>query len=183
MVRKKQYTGDIEPDDAPPCDVGHCKEKGTYRAPKSPGGREYYWFCLEHVRAYNQAWDYFRGMDKGDIERFMHDAVTGHRPTWRIGDQPFLTRAKLEEKLHTFLHQGAAQKKPRPKALSARENKALELFELELPVTESEIKKRYKILVKRHHPDVNKGSKKAEETFKEVTLAYKILLAKFGKPE
>jgi len=24
---------------------------------------EYYWFCLEHVREYNQAWDYFKGMN------------------------------------------------------------------------------------------------------------------------
>ena len=183
MPKKKTFQGDFDdPDDAPPCNAGHCREKGLYRAPKSPtNSREFYWFCLEHVRAYNQAWDYFKGMDKNDIESFMHDAVTGHRPTWRIGDGPFPSRAKLQEKLHEFLDSGNPKPQARPKALSPKEYKAMQLFELELPVNENDIKKRYKTLVKRHHPDVNKGSKKAEETFKEVTIAYKILLTRFGQ--
>ena len=38
---------------------------GEYRAPK---GRErlneYFWFCLNHVREYNKAWDYYAGMSE-----------------------------------------------------------------------------------------------------------------------
>ncbi len=41
--------------------------------------------------------------------------------------------------------------------------------------TEEEIKKAYKILAKKHHPDLNKGSKEAEEKFKEINEAYRIL--------
>lgn len=41
--------------------------------------------------------------------------------------------------------------------------------------TQSEIKKSYHRLAKRFHPDVNKGDKKAEEKFKEISQAYDIL--------
>ena len=39
-------------------------------------------------------------------------------------------------------------------------------MELSFPYTEVQLKKRYKILVKKHHPDLNQGSKKSEEMFK-----------------
>ncbi len=183
MPKKITYSGQWEnPDTAPACNARGCKDKGLYRAPKQVGTtrRDYYWFCIEHVRAYNQAWDYFRGMPAASIEDFMRDAVTGHRPTWRIGDQPFLSKAKLEEKLHQFMHSGKIPPKHKKTlGLSAKEEKALAVFELEWPVDEARIRKQYKILVKRHHPDVNKGSKKAEEHFKEITLAYALLLKRF----
>ncbi|MFO1518991.1 MAG: DnaJ C-terminal domain-containing protein [bacterium] len=41
--------------------------------------------------------------------------------------------------------------------------------------SDEEIKKAYRRLAKRYHPDVNKGDKKAEEKFKEISEAYEIL--------
>jgi len=41
--------------------------------------------------------------------------------------------------------------------------------------TQEEIKKSYRRLAKQYHPDVNKGDKKAEEKFKEISQAYDIL--------
>lgn len=38
-----------------------------------------------------------------------------------------------------------------------------------------EIKKRYRELAKKHHPDANKGSKKSEELFKAISQAYETL--------
>ena len=38
-----------------------------------------------------------------------------------------------------------------------------------------EIKKAYRRLAKKHHPDVNPGNKQAEEKFKEVTAAFEVL--------
>lgn len=41
--------------------------------------------------------------------------------------------------------------------------------------TAAEIKKAYRKLARRHHPDVNPGNKEAEERFKEISQAYDIL--------
>lgn len=41
--------------------------------------------------------------------------------------------------------------------------------------TQEEIKKSYRKLAKKFHPDVNKGDKKAEEKFKELSQAYDVL--------
>lgn len=41
--------------------------------------------------------------------------------------------------------------------------------------SEEEIKKAYRQLAKKYHPDVNKGDKKAEEKFKDVSEAYEVL--------
>jgi DnaJ-class molecular chaperone len=41
--------------------------------------------------------------------------------------------------------------------------------------TKAEIKKSYRALAKKHHPDANNGSKKAENKFKSISVAYDIL--------
>jgi DnaJ-class molecular chaperone len=41
--------------------------------------------------------------------------------------------------------------------------------------TEAEIKKTYRTLAKKYHPDVNPGNKEAEDKFKEITEAYAVL--------
>ena len=47
--------------------------------------REYWRFCLEHVREYNHSYNYFAGMSDDAVARYQKDAVTGHRPTWKMG--------------------------------------------------------------------------------------------------
>jgi curved DNA-binding protein CbpA len=49
------------------------------------------------------------------------------------------------------------------------------MLDLTPPITMDQIKRRYKELVKRHHPDANGGDKAAEEKFKQISLAYATL--------
>src|ERR1700752_5169445 len=70
------------------CDYPGCVAGGDYRAPKSRLHlRDYYWFCLEHVRAYNAAWNYYAGMSDNEIEAEIRSDTVWQRPTWRLGDR------------------------------------------------------------------------------------------------
>ena len=46
---------------------------------------------------------------------------------------------------------------------------------VEKKASENEIKRAYRNLAKKHHPDRNPGDKKAEEKFKEINEAYQVL--------
>jgi len=50
-----------------------------------------------------------------------------------------------------------------------------EILGLSRNATANEIKKAYRKLAKKYHPDTNAGNAQAEERFKEVTEAYGIL--------
>ena len=58
----------------------------TARRARATRLREFYHFCLEHVRAYNRAWDFFAGMSQAEIEAYLREDVTWHRPTWPLGN-------------------------------------------------------------------------------------------------
>ena len=147
-----------------------------YKAPKSkrqPG--EYYWLCLDHIREYNSAWDFFKDMSAQEIEAFRHDAVTGHRPTWRRETNRREPVTELYDALYEFL--AMPHKKP-SKAIppiSAKLRKALAVLDMDYPYSLAELKRQYRAMVKKYHPDVNKGDKRAEETFKKITESYHLL--------
>src|SRR5262249_13146020 len=68
------------------CEWPNCKAPGTHRAPKGRlREREYWQFCLDHVREYNHSYNFFDGMSLDDIAQYQRDAVIGHRPTWKMG--------------------------------------------------------------------------------------------------
>src|SRR5450759_2424697 len=70
----------------PACEWHGCKEKGTNRAPKGRNTENQYWrFCIKHVREYNQSYNFFSGMSDAAVMAFQKDALTGHRPTWKMG--------------------------------------------------------------------------------------------------
>ncbi|MDN5280526.1 MAG: molecular chaperone DnaJ [Clostridiales bacterium] len=48
-------------------------------------------------------------------------------------------------------------------------------LEVSQSASKEEIKKSFKRLAKKYHPDINKGDKKAEEKFKEISEAYEVL--------
>ena len=54
---------------------------------------------------------------------------------------------------------------------------------LEPPLSLAGIKARYKELVKKYHPDINRDDPKAEELLKSVNMAYTILKLNYEKFE
>ena len=157
-----------------------CGEQGEYRAPKSRRNlRDYWWFCLEHVRAYNGAWDYCKGMSPGEIEAELRSDTSWQRPSWPLGRLG--TAANWEEELlHDPLRLLATGKIRRGASRRAGDTPAelrepLATLGLSWPTTLDAVKTRYKELAKRHHPDANGGSREAEERLKTINLAYATL--------
>jgi DnaJ domain len=174
-----------------PCDHPGCVAGGVHRAPKSRLElRDYYWFCLEHVRAYNSAWNYYAGMSDSEIEAEIRHDTVWQRPSWRLGDRHGPGYAARIRDHFDMFSGGSHNSRDRERgnghrageaaqrALSAREQ-ALAVFEIEPPFTPVRLKARYKALVKLHHPDAHGGDKAAEEKLKVVNQAYATLKASY----
>ena len=71
--------------DGPVCQWANCKEKATNFAPKGPNSTGRWHYCVKHVREYNQSYNFFSGMDDDAVRAYQKDALTGHRPTWKMG--------------------------------------------------------------------------------------------------
>src|SRR6516165_9561047 len=72
--------------DCPVCDWPGCAAAASHRAPKGRMHEGQYWrFCLDHVRQYNQSYNFFAGMSDDAVAKYQKEALTGHRPTWKMG--------------------------------------------------------------------------------------------------
>jgi hypothetical protein len=151
-----------------------CDAAGDYPAPETRDRlRSFRWFCLEHVRAYNLAWDYFAGMSGPEIEAHQRADTTWHRPTWRLG-----TRAgdghgsRIHDPFGFFDAEG---ERMRP-GVTPTVTRMMAVLELEAGFTLADLKRQYKRLAKQHHPDLNGGDRGAEERLKSIIAAYRYLL-------
>lgn len=189
MTRRTQRIRAFAPDPgAPgqPCDLPGCGAPGEYRAPKSRQTlNEYWWFCLEHVRAYNAGWDFYKGMTPGEIEVQLRADTAWQRPTWPLGrlGGGRIPEAALRDPLQMF---GRGVDKTRRRSEGAQAPKEmrepLATLGLDWPVTMDVLKTRYKELAKRHHPDANNGDRAAEERLKIINLAYAAVRGRLAAP-
>lgn len=173
---KKYYAPQAEEERC--CDHPGCTEKGEFRAPKDRSLKEYYWFCLKHVQEYNQKWNYYDGIDPEAEETEakrgrMRFRWFGSKIKYSFGDE--------------FVDEYDAFRKYDYTAMNEvyytdEERRCLKVMEFngEEEVSVDNLKKQYKKLVKKYHPDVNHGDKNAEEKFKLLANAYNTLLAKLS---
>jgi curved DNA-binding protein CbpA len=177
---------------APPhmCDMSGCNAAGTHRAPKGRNAEgEYFWFCLDHVRLYNKSYNYFSGMNDAAVQAFQKDSVVGHRPTWQMGmngkqgdtrgpaARPRGAWAGGARDPFRLFGEGfqARGAEPERRKVHNMQAKSLGTLGLDATATAEEIKARYKLLVKRHHPDANGGDRSLEDRLREVIQAYSYL--------
>lgn len=174
----------------PACEWPNCKAPGTHRAPKGRMREKEYWqFCLGHVREYNHTYNFFAGMNPDDIARYQREAIVGHRPTWKMGmnggrptTRSHSSRFRPEfggaqDPFGVFDEFGVRRDPGRPEARAVRnaERKALDALGLEVDASPQEAKARFKALVKRHHPDANGGDRSTEDRLREIIQAYNYL--------
>lgn len=187
-----------DPRSGPCCQWKGCGEPGRHRAPKGRGrDGQYYLFCTDHVRQYNATYNYFDGMSDAEVDDFRKDALTGHRPTWKVGANAWAhgtdgnavkgprkapgTGDDAEQTVdpHGFFAWRAKQARTEPaenrRQLRPLERKALDTLHLPQAATKQEIKTRFKELVKTHHPDANGGDTRSEDKLREIIQAYNYL--------
>jgi DnaJ domain len=186
------------PRGAPAVDAGEsvcghpgCALAGLYRAPQGRGREgQYFHFCLDHVRAYNASYNYFKDMPDEAVAAFQKADLYGHRPTWRMGVNG--SAAEASERLHgafddaavhdpfdLFGRRGFSRNAREAKAAEPRignaAKKALDTLGADPGVDKAALKSRYKELVKRLHPDANGGDRSREDQLRAIINAYNYL--------
>jgi len=169
----------------PTCEWVGCKESATHRAPKGRGREKDYWrYCLNHVREYNQSYNFFAGMSDDAVIAYQKDALTGHRPTWKMGTgkgaaQPdahsFGNRADPFGLFDDDARHEQQQRRSENRVIHNAARKALDTLGLETSATAQQVKMRFKELVKRHHPDANGGDRSTEDRLVEIIQSYNYL--------
>lgn len=155
-----------------------CTAPGEYRAPveRPPsafappaGPPRWQYLCLEHVRAFNAAWNWFEGMTAEEIF-----AAQSPYPRFAPGPERRrpAARVRLDDPLGLF---GTAPAAERPR-LPAEERRALAVLGLAETATLAEVKRRYRALVRRYHPDANAGDRRFEPRLLEVRAAHDLLV-------
>jgi len=186
MTRRSPRSRAYAPDPgAPgrPCDLPGCTAPGEYRAPRSRQTlNEYWWFCLEHVRAYNASWDFYKGMSPAQIEAQLRSDTSWQRPTWPLGrlGSAAVAEEALRDPLSILSALHESPRRTQPDRAPAELREPLATLGLGWPVTMDQLKTRYHELAKRHHPDANNGDRAAEERLKSINLAYAALRAKIA---
>jgi curved DNA-binding protein CbpA len=193
-IRVKPEEDRLQQTEDPTCDWPGCGKPAGHPAPRGRGREgEYFNFCTSHVREYNKSYNYFNGMSDDDVAEFQKANLTGHRPTWSVSTNG-RRRAGKENSGATpdgFSHEfsiddplgamggATGTKGPRDakpaKPVRKAERKCLRALDLESTATGKEIKTRFKLLVKRHHPDHNGGDRRSEDKLREVIQAYNYL--------
>ena len=136
------------------------------------------------MREYNKAWNFCAGMDNEEIEIEIRQDTVWRRPTWPIGSGPnerrwrFMREGSLADGFGAFQGDTGAYAESggvRRARADSPEDRAFRILGLDPSASLSEVKTRYKELVKVHHPDRNGGDKLAEERLKDINDAYATL--------
>lgn len=195
-MRSKNYPKNLHgryDSDGRVCEAPGCDEEGEFRAPGSrgpgfapgfdgPGVWRY--FCLEHVREFNDGYDFFENMSAEEIlaaqspmagwqtetRAFKADAGVDGVPRWADFDDPL---DAIGARANTIKHgAGASQEFSR---LTPKEREALNVMGLSPQADRTKLRSRYSELVRRYHPDRNGGDRSHERRLQRVVEAYQLL--------
>ena len=166
------------------CEWSKCKKTGVYKAPvEKDNSKKFKLLCLEHIKVFNKSWNYFADMKEEEIENFIKSDLTWHKPTKSFGSSENFFRIlwvnALDDKPGMF--KDSIFKNFKKSKLSDKDRDALKILGLKNDTNWSDIQKRFKMLVKKYHPDKNQGSRKYEDILKKITLAYSQLRLSMSK--
>ncbi len=167
-MKKKSNTENL-------CNHPDCQEFGDYRAPIGYDNlNNYQWFCLDHIKDFNKNWNYHNKMNADQIENdIRYDTI------WRRPTKPFGSGMKYFNFTLNGEEMGSIEN---PNQDLNKKNKlfgSLSVLDLDINADINLIKKRYKELVKKFHPDITGNSKKNIDKFRKIIEAYNYLLERY----
>ena len=185
-MRLNKFHGRIAGSDRP-CTAHGCEEAGEFRAPgeRRPGfdgPGEYYWFCLDHVRAFNASYNWFEGMSAEEIISAQHPVAGWERETRAFSATAGIDQAPrwadFTDPLEAIARRARARQpvaRTDGRVLTAEQRRALDVLSLHHDADRSAVRRRYAELVRKYHPDRNGGDRSFEARLQAVVEAYQLL--------
>lgn len=165
------------------CSHPGCDAPGEFRAPAEEGRRpnfdgpgEWRWLCLDHVRAFNDGYNYFQGMSPEEI-----DSAQTVYGGWERQTRAFSANGSPPPKWADFTDPldaiGARFRQPPPerkdgRMLSEGDRRSLRALGLGTDADRRALRRRYADLLRRYHPDHNGGDRGHEKALQAVIEAY-----------
>lgn len=161
------------------CDYQYCNEVGKFEAPREPRSvthpndpRQWYFFCLHHVREYNNQWRYYRGMTEQQAQQSYQNDLMWNRPSWPFGHNLQGQHNPNFQDPFSFFSENAYSTPS--SMLSVDEQNALYLFKLKFPFTLDQLQAAYRYQVKNNHPDIH-HNQDSEEKIRVINQSYACL--------
>ena len=181
--KRQRFHGRVE-GRARACAHPGCEAAGEFRAPGAAsadfdGPGDWRWLCLDHVRDFNAAYNYFEGMSADQISAAQNPYGGWDRETRAFaapGASPPPRWADFADPLDAI---GARFQPQRARSdgrqLSEADRRNLRVLGLELDADRRALRTRYAELVRRYHPDRNGGDRSHEKALQAVIEAYTAL--------
>ena len=122
-------------------------------------------------------------MTDDEVEAIVRHDTVWNRPSWPIGTGPAVDafmRGYFKDPFGAFEGNKSEQEHPPGETpgteLETNVQRALAVFNLEIPLQAADVKRRYKELVKRHHPDAQGTVENSDDRIKEINHAYAVIL-------
>ena len=162
------------------CAFLNCKEEGIYPAPRSRKDiNSYRYYCIEHIRDFNKSWNFFEGLTEEEFENEIRKSTTWDRPSWKFGTSNHNKKINDPFNLFNDIEDTNLSKK----TVNSKLLSSWKLLELNPTTNIEEVKKKYKSLAKKWHPDKNlKLKDNASDMFVKITNAYKKIIKSFKNP-
>lgn len=166
------------------CAAPGCAASGEFRAPGDQrpgfdGPGDWRWLCLDHVREFNSAYNWFDGMTPDEISAAQTAYGGWERETRAFGtagQSPPPRWADFADPLDAI---GARFQAPRARQdgrdLSEADRRNLGTLGLDVDASRRALRLRYAELVRRYHPDHNGGDRSHEKALQAVIEAYTAL--------
>ena len=173
--RRARFHGRVDLPQPTPCARPGCTNEAEFRAPASNrvaghvGGWQ--WLCLDHVREFNAGYNFFDGMAPDEISEAQSPLAGWAHVVHDVNGYKFNDPLNA---LHGKFGQDAfaGRRTNAGTVLSEVDVKALKTLELDASATLATIKRAYKALVRRFHPDSNGGDRSHERKLQDVVQAY-----------